>query len=292
MDEYQRDHNLDSKFPFCISFASFWVGLISMASIYQVFSVFFWVSVPGFPNNINLSMEILIEILFILDIILRLSLRKFTITDNQVYFMNLFYINDHDGIPTTRMIRDTMIIIGGMPIATSITIAKYFTFVDVDNSDLYSYLLFFKLFRFLDLIQTRDKIKKILNNLQFHYVILYKLFLAFIILLLTSHIAACVWLFVNKAEASPNSYYSLSKNKYNNLSDEYVLAMEWAVSTMTGTCFGDVVPMTSIEIFASVIIMVVGSTFYGQIFADFEAIIYVSRFEKLEKRFIKEKHGK
>jgi len=242
--------------------------------------------VPGFPDNINLSVEILAEILFIIDMTLRFCLWKFTIHDHRVYFINIFYINDPDGIPISRIIRDTLIIIGGMPMVTLITTAKYFTFVNVNYNDLYSYLLFFKLFRFFDIIQTRDKIKGIINNMQFQFVMLYKLLWAFIILLLTSHIAACFWLFVNKAESDDdqNSYYASSRDKYNNLSDEYVLAMEWAVSTMTGTCFGDVFPITSLEIFSSVIIMVVGSTFYGQIFADFETIIYVSRFEKLEKR--------
>ena len=67
----------------------------------------------------------------------------------------------------------------------------------------------------------------------------------------------------------------------------YILSfLEWAVSTMTGTCFGDVFPTTDIEIFATVIIMVIGSTFYCQIFADFETIIYVLRLENLQKMYI------
>ena len=280
------DHDFDSKFPLCISFPTFWVFVMSVAGLYQVFSVFFWVSVSGFPNGINLSLEILIEGLYILDLIFRLSLRKFPFHDHRIRALNLYFSSETEGgLSNKEVLRDCLIIIGGLPIATCITIANHFTFLDINNSDLYSYLLFFKLGRFFDLIQTRDKIKAILNNLPFTFVIFFRLFLAFLILLLTTHIAGCFWLLINKVEASEYTYYQSNRMKYNNLSDQYILALEWAVSSMTGSCFGDVIPMTDIEVLASVIIMVIGSTFYGQIFADFESIIYVSRMEKLEKKF-------
>ena len=265
---------------------TFWVFVISVAGLYQVFSVFFWVSVPGFPKGINLSLEILIEGLYMLDLIIRLSLGKFPSHDHRIRSLNLYFISENEGKLSKKVaFRDCLIIIGGLPIAIGVTISNYFTFLDINNNDLYSYLLFFKLGRFFDLIQTRDKIKAILNNLPFSFVIFFRLFLAFLILLLTTHIAGCFWLLINKAETNEYTYYQTNKHKYNNLSDQYILALEWAVSSMTGSCFGDVVPMTDIEVFASVIIMVIGSTFYGQIFADFESIIYVSRMEKLEKKF-------
>ena len=191
---------------------------------------------------------------------------------------------NEDGLTLSRFLRDTLIIIGGLPYEFCLSIAGYLTSIDVNSNDFYSYLLFLKLFRFLDLLQTKEKIQNLLNNINFSFVIFYRFFLTNIILLLTTHMAACFWLFVNKAENFNENYYYLYREKYNNLSDQYVLGLEWAVSTMTGSCFGDVFPTSDIEIFASVLIMVIGSTFYCQIFADFETIIYILRLEKLEKR--------
>ena len=195
-------------------------------------------------------------------------------------------MNQDDDLPLSIFLRDTLIIIGGLPYEFCISIVGYLTFTDVHNNDFYSYLLFIKLFRFLDLLQTKDKIQNLLNNINFSFVIFYRFFLMIMILFLTTHIASCFWLFVNKAENFKENFYSLYSEKYNNLSDQYVLGLEWAVSTMTGSCFGDVFPTSNLEIFASVLIMVIGSTFYCQIFADFETIIYILRLEKLEKRFI------
>ena len=248
--------------------------------------MFFWVSVQGFPNDLNLSIEIAIEIVFLLDVFLRFCLRSYSKNNNNIYFINIFYEFDDNGILLSHLIRDTCILIGAFPIETLISIIGYFQFLDINDNDLYSYLLFIKLFRFLDLLITKNKIQNLLNNLNFNFVIFYRFFNTIIILLLTTHVAACFWLFVNKAESNDSNFYYIYKEKFNNLSDQYILALEWAVSSMTGSCFGDVVPTTKIEIFASVIIMIIGSTFYCQIFADFETIIYITRFEKLEKKLI------
>ncbi len=64
----------------------------------------------------------------------------------------------------------------------------------------------------------------------------------------------------------------------------YIESLNWAVCAMTGTSFGDVTPQTDYEVLLSVVMMVLGATFYGKIFADFESIMYVTRTEKLEKR--------
>lgn len=257
-----------------------------MTNIFEIFSVFFWVSVKGFPNEINLALEMLVDIFLGLDLILRFCLKPYFQKNNNLFFMNFLFMKEEERIKYTTVIKDVLIIISGLPYVTFVTALNYAVSLDLHTNDLYSYLLFFKLFRFCDLWLTKDKILIVLNNFNFMLVIFYRMFTVMIILLLTTHVAACFWLFVNKAESEQFNYFHLYENKYHNLSDQYILALEWAVSTMTGTCFGDVFPTTDIEIFATVIIMVIGSTFYCQIFADFETIIYVLRLENLQKMYI------
>lgn len=277
MDSNKKDEDNKSQFNHFSSFAFLWAVFISILNLFQAFSVFFWVSIEGFPNDINLSIEILLELIYLLDIILRLCLRKYARNNNRLYFLNHLY---NESSP----IADTFIMIGSLPYIITISVTGHFIYIDTNNNDLYSYLLFIKLFRFFDLLRTRDKLHKLLNSLNFSFVIFYRFLVTIIILMFTTHIAACFWLIVNKAESSDRNFYAISRFKYNNFVDQYVLALEWAVSSMTGSCFGDVTPTTNLEVLTSVIIMVIGSTFYCQIFADFETIIYVSRMEKLEKK--------
>ena len=53
---------------------------------------------------------------------------------------------------------------------------------------------------------------------------------------------------------------------------------------MTGNSFGDVTPYTNMEIIVATIMMVMGATFYGKIFADFESLMILTRSDKIEKR--------
>jgi hypothetical protein len=70
------------------------------------------------------------------------------------------------------------------------------------------------------------------------------------------------------------------------LVEQYILSMEWAVSTMNGLCYGNVSGVTGAEITISIIVMVIGASFYAKVFADFETIIRLSRKDKLEKRSV------
>lgn len=264
----------------------FWGLLIAIINICEIFSVFFWVSVQGFPNDINLAFEIVVDIFLGIDIILKFCLMPYTQHKDKLYLMNmLFTKNDEDGTKFSYFLKDSLILISALPYVSLLSIIDNFYPLDLHTNDLYSYLLFIKLFRFFDILRTKNKILVSLNNYNFILVIFYRILNMIIVLLLTTHVGACFWLFINKAENENFNYYHMNKQKYHNLSDQYMLALEWSVSTMTGTCFGDVNPTTDLEILAAVMIMIIGSTFYCQIFADFETIIYVLRLEKLEKMF-------
>ena len=64
----------------------------------------------------------------------------------------------------------------------------------------------------------------------------------------------------------------------------YLDSLSWAVATMTGTSYGDVSPTTNYEIFISIIMMILGASFYGKVFADFEKIMQVMRKERMDKK--------
>lgn len=65
---------------------------------------------------------------------------------------------------------------------------------------------------------------------------------------------------------------------------KYIFSASWAVSTMTGNSYGDVTPQTMPEMILSLVMMVLGASFYGKLFADFATIMEIVRADKVEKK--------
>jgi hypothetical protein len=55
------------------SFGFYWGLLICAVNTYVFFSSIFWASISGYPDGISMNMEILIEILFLLDVMIRIA---------------------------------------------------------------------------------------------------------------------------------------------------------------------------------------------------------------------------
>jgi len=56
--------------------------------------------------------------------------------------------------------------------------------------------------------------------------------------------------------------------------EKYVDSVFYAVATMTGLGYGNIVPSTNLEYFVDIFIMITGSSIYAGFFADFAVEIY------------------
>ena len=81
-----------------------------------------------------------------------------------------------------------------------------------------------------------------------------------------------------------DNFFSRSHQVNGSLFRKYIESLMWAVSTMTGSSFGDVTPFTNFEILISTIMMVLGASFYAKIFADFVSMISFVRSDRQEKK--------
>jgi hypothetical protein len=62
----------------------------------------------------------------------------------------------------------------------------------------------------------------------------------------------------------------------------YVDSLFYCVSTMTGMGYGNVVPLTNLENFAAIMIMILGSSLYVAFFADFAVEVYIRNNKSIE----------
>ena len=54
---------------------------------------------------------------------------------------------------------------------------------------------------------------------------------------------------------------------------------------MTGSSFGDIIPYTNYEIFLTILTMLIGVGFYGNLFGSFEQILTLLRSDMMEKKY-------
>lgn len=57
--------------------------------------------------------------------------------------------------------------------------------------------------------------------------------------------------------------------------DQYVEALMYSVSALTGCAVGIIYPSTYMEVILTIIIMVIGATMFAKVFADFGALMYL-----------------
>lgn len=92
------------------------------------------------------------------------------------------------------------------------------------------------------------------------------------------HLAACVWLFVNKMEPVSSNPYFYRKNRENSTyAFKYVVSLEWTNDVFTGNSFGDATPLGITESITALFGMVVGASVFAIIFADFEDLMKLTR---------------
>jgi hypothetical protein len=68
---------------------------------------------------------------------------------------------------------------------------------------------------------------------------------------------------------------------------KYTEALSWAVSTMTGSSYGDVTPRSFPEVCLSLVIYIVGACILAKVFGDFASLMYLLSIEKTQERYFK-----
>ena len=76
------------------NFQTNWVFVIILAMTYNFFTVFYFLSIPGFPDGVWLTLEIIVEFMMVIDFLITLPFKlKLTSFWKKMYIMHIQ--NDH-----------------------------------------------------------------------------------------------------------------------------------------------------------------------------------------------------
>ncbi|KAL4495171.1 hypothetical protein ABPG72_007278 [Tetrahymena utriculariae] len=277
------------------TFSFYWSLLINCFHVYTLLSSVFWMSNLGYPSGPYLSIEIVIEMLIIVDIILRIIFSKYA-RKNKFFFMN-FILNE----VTVQTLFNVLYIISAIPQATILKIimnnTDYINESNIQLEDYLSYLFGINVMKLFDLWNFFQKLEFVFIYTQFRKIIYIKFIKTCLMFFLVIHYVACSWTFVNKIEkntqAEPGYYFeSLDESGDYAIFNRYILSLQWAIEIMSGNSTNDVVPGTKMEILLSVLMMGVGTFILGAIYANFDTLLYYSNFQDYKQRTSQEKTRK
>ena len=273
-DEENLDHYQSVKISnFIRTFAFIWCFTIWFLNLTLLFSSVFWAASLDIPSNFDLLILVSVEIIIIIDFILKIIISNIIFVPKHV--KKIFNLQN-----SKSKIKFIFQVMTSIPLVTFVFLSQ------IENKDIYFYIFLIKLLKVYDINAFINRFEDILLNSSFFHLVGFKLFENIIIMISFTHFSSCSWLLVNKIWPEfqgKEGFFKRKKRENLPLIDTYLDSSVWAVSAMTGASYGDVTPNTIIEIILAVFMMILGASFYGKVFADFEKIIQINLSEKLEK---------
>ena len=169
-----------------------------MLKVSTLFSSIFWSSAEGFPGKGSQAIEILIEVVFFIDVCVKIKWRS--LTHRSLYFLIKYSFSS-----TSESIKLMFFLISSFPFVVVLLIAKRISYFDLDNG-YYSLLLAFKILRIWDLKLYVNKLQRLLIFTNFTSILFFKLAESFFMMVCITHVSSCLWLLVNKFGKESKNY--------------------------------------------------------------------------------------
>jgi hypothetical protein len=276
VEEFQSgEKNQSSSKKYFKGFGFVWATIIFFCNIETVSSAIFWIGADGYPRGTNVAFEVLIEAMLIADFFIRICLSRFK--SNAFYFLKVY----QRGKPEDLL----DLVLNLISVVPYVAIFSATINYEQEQSDFASYFQVIKLLRLRNISQYLKSVEVLLIYTNFRRLFSFALLKTFLNLILFTHLATCLLMIVTKIQGEdPNGYFYRVKKKDAPLLNIYTDSALWAICSMEGNTVGDVSPRTSPEISLTVIVMVLGASFYAQIFGDFQSIMNITRKEDKEQR--------
>lgn len=249
--------------------AAGWNSLMLVAVVYEVLSIPYLIAFEDSQSDLSVGMDLACFGLFVLDIVINFNIGFYTkgqlCEDRKV--IALRYL--HGWFPLDLIATFPFNWLFSSPFTTS-------------DSSTYSTSALFRLakvsrlmrsFRLLRLV----KLGKYFLALREHLSSDLALVMAFISLLmltgLLAHWAACGFYLISQLADSPNTWLRAGRMEEASSKDKYVAALYWAVTTLTTTGFGDVVPTNMIERIYGITLMMLAAGLYSLLIGKVGAVL-------------------
>lgn len=251
------------------SCAAGWNTLMLVAVVYEVLSIPYLIAFENSQSDLSVGMDLACFGLFVLDIVINFNIGFYT---------RGRLCEDRKAI-ALRYLR------GWFPLDLVATFPFNWLFgspFDTSDSNFYSTPALFRLakvsrlmrsFRLLRLV----KLGKYFLALRDHLSSEGALIMAFLSLLmltgLLAHWAACGFYLISQLADSPNTWLRAGHMEEANSKDQYVAALYWAVTTLTTTGFGDVIPVNTIERIYGITLMMLAAGLYSLLIGKVGAVL-------------------
>jgi len=110
------------------------------------------------------------------------------------------------------------------------------------------------------------------------------IFKLFVKMLFFAHIIACLWFAISTINTNEKNWLNSGKFEDSSVSFKYVLSLYWAITTITTVGYGDITPQNEVEHGFSLVVMVMGSLFFG-----YSLTFIATIFDKINKEEISKK---
>lgn len=150
----------------------------------------YWVGEPQHPQGFSLVLLIIVELFLIIDVFVQVILKRLKLQ------MKFFIFMEFDN--RINKIHSCLTLLSAFPIVIFFVGFKRAD-PDVDpQNNFFANFLIIKLFRLWNIISFVKKFKEMLIFMNIHAMIMLKFIENFIILLISKHVSACLWMFVAK----------------------------------------------------------------------------------------------
>jgi voltage-gated potassium channel len=246
-----------------------WAVLVFLCNVYNCFSAPLFVGTLYQPQEVWLGLEVGVEAVLLVDCVARLVL------GGTHCWRKMWMLHDSESW-RFRVIR---LILSSLPYSVLISALRSYSLAE-DYEMQIALLRLFKLLRVTQLLDFSTSVELISKS---RHLFLLRVLRLLVVLLALTHLGTVCFLVVIQVEST----YSDIKSWYMHTEElaRYVDGWFWAACTMAGVGFGDIVPHTDLERFITIVFIVVGSSFYAEIFGQMVLAMHTIHQQSSEDSF-------
>lgn len=246
-----------------------WAVVVFLCNVYNCFSAPLFVGTEYQPEEVWLGLEVGTEAVLLADCLARLLL------GGTQCWRKMWMLHDSE----SWRFRIFRLLLSSLPYSIFIAVLRSYSLTDDYEMPL-ALLRLFKLLRVPQLLDFSTSVELISKS---RHLFRLRVLRLLAVLLALTHMGAVCFLVVTRVELM-HSDITVWRH-HSKETALYVDGWFWAACTMAGVGFGDIVPHTDLERFVTIVFMVIGASFYAEIFGQMVLVMHTIQQQSSEDTF-------